>query len=265
MDSISGVRFATQIEQAAQRHRLDPTLLAAVAAQETGGPGSNSGANIVGDGGHGHGTCSRSTTAAISPSQRPRRQMDCACRTPTMLPACCPACSRSNGGSVHDALSAYNAGSAHAAGTATTWGDGARLGYADSVLRHYAMLGGDPAALGEQLAAGKGDDLTAATAAVSRRRGRRTARRSRVHATAGCGLLAAGHGAATHSVSLAVPLVHGDDPSRRPGSAGRLGNDRAARPLRQRDELRRDYFNSTGDLRWASTCSTVSPARRPAF
>jgi hypothetical protein len=161
MESISGVRFATQIEQAAQRHSLDPTLLAAVAAQETGGPGSNSGANIVGDGGHGHGVFQiddrwhafAATPAAMDPAQN----ADYAAGMLSGLLA-------KYGGNVHDALSAYNAGSAHAVGTATTWGDGARLGYADSVLRHYAMLGGDPAALGEQLAAGKGDDLPAATA-----------------------------------------------------------------------------------------------------
>src|SRR5581483_11460466 len=41
---------------------------------------------------------------------------------------------------VRRALSAYNAGDPNATGTVTTWGDGRRLGYADSVLRHYAGL-----------------------------------------------------------------------------------------------------------------------------
>src|SRR5579864_3021956 len=50
-----GVAFAPQIASAAQRTGIDPVLLAAVAAQETGGPGANAGRNIVGDGGHGHG------------------------------------------------------------------------------------------------------------------------------------------------------------------------------------------------------------------
>ena len=50
-----GVAFAPAIAGAAKRHNVDPTLLAAVAAQETGGPGSNAGRNVVGDGGHGHG------------------------------------------------------------------------------------------------------------------------------------------------------------------------------------------------------------------
>ena len=50
-----GVAYAPQIASAARRHGVDPDLLAAVAAQETGGPGSNAGRNVVGDGGHGRG------------------------------------------------------------------------------------------------------------------------------------------------------------------------------------------------------------------
>src|SRR5437868_15211564 len=50
-----GVAFATPIAKAAARHSVDPLLLAAVAAQETGGPGADAGRNIVGDAGHGHG------------------------------------------------------------------------------------------------------------------------------------------------------------------------------------------------------------------
>jgi hypothetical protein len=49
------------------------------------------------------------------------------------------------GGDVHKALSAYNAGSPTATGTKTDWGDGKPIGYADSVLRHYAQLAGGPA------------------------------------------------------------------------------------------------------------------------
>jgi hypothetical protein len=55
MDGLNGVRYGVEIAQAARRHGIEPFLLAAVAAQETGGPGVDSGANIVGDGGHGHG------------------------------------------------------------------------------------------------------------------------------------------------------------------------------------------------------------------
>jgi hypothetical protein len=46
------------------------------------------------------------------------------------------------GGNVHAALSAYNAGSPTAAGTTTNWGGGVTLGYADSVMAHYAQLAG---------------------------------------------------------------------------------------------------------------------------
>jgi hypothetical protein len=49
------------------------------------------------------------------------------------------------GGNVHEALSAYNSGSPAATGTKTRWADGADLGYADSVMRHYAGLTGSPA------------------------------------------------------------------------------------------------------------------------
>ncbi|HWT04204.1 MAG TPA: transglycosylase SLT domain-containing protein, partial [Xanthomonadales bacterium] len=50
------------------------------------------------------------------------------------------------GGDVRAALSAYNSGSPTATGTLTDWGDGKAVSYADSVFRHYARLGGGPAA-----------------------------------------------------------------------------------------------------------------------
>jgi hypothetical protein len=137
--TIGTVAFAPQIAAAAQRNGLDPTLLAAVAAQETGGPGSNSGTNIVGDGGHGHGVFQiddryhafASTPAAMDPAQN-------ADYAAGMLSGLL----QSYGGNVHAALSAYNAGSPSATGTTTNWGGGVTLGYADSVMAHYAQLGG---------------------------------------------------------------------------------------------------------------------------
>jgi hypothetical protein len=136
--SIGTVAFAPQIAAAAQRFQLDPTLLAAVAAQETGGPGSNSGANVVGDGGHGHGVFQiddryhafAATPAAMDPGQN-------ADYAAGMLSGLL----QKYGGDVHAALSAYNAGSPAATGTTTNWG-GVTLGYADSVMEHYAQLGG---------------------------------------------------------------------------------------------------------------------------
>ncbi len=139
MNDLTGVRYGAEIAAAARAHGLDPKLLAAVAAQETGGPGATSGNNVVGDGGHGHGlfqiddrTWSFAKTAA---AMDPAQNADQAARILS-------ANVREYGGNVKAALSAYNAGSPTAAGTATTWADGRTLGYADSVLRHYADLGG---------------------------------------------------------------------------------------------------------------------------
>ena len=139
MTSIRTVAFAPQIETAARRHGLEPALLAAVAAQETGGPGTSSGANVVGDGGHGHGLFQiddryhafASTAAAMDPA----RNADYAARLLSGL-------LQRFGGNVRSALSAYNAGAPDATGTVTDWGGGLRLGYADSVLRHEAVLSG---------------------------------------------------------------------------------------------------------------------------
>ncbi len=133
------VRFGAQIAQAALAHHLDPRLLAAVAAQETGGPGSNSGRNVVGDDGHGRGIFQiddRSWAFARTPAA-----MDPA-KNAEMAASILAAGLRTYGGDVRAALSAYNAGSPSAVGTRTTWPDGSTLGYADSVLRHYDALGG---------------------------------------------------------------------------------------------------------------------------
>jgi Transglycosylase SLT domain len=132
------VAYGPQIAAAATRHHLEPRLLAAVAAQETGGPGADSGRNVVGDGGHGRGLFQiddrwhafASTPAAMDPAQN-------ADYAAGLL--------ESNlnryGGDMRAALSAYNAGSPNATGTPTDWGDGKPVGYADSVFRHYARLG----------------------------------------------------------------------------------------------------------------------------
>lgn len=133
----AGVAYAPQIAGAAARYGVDPKLLAAVAAQETGGPGSNSGANIVGDGGHGHGLFQiddRWHTFATSPAaMNPTQNADYAARMISGL-------LKRNSGNVRAALSAYNAGSPTATGTTTRWGDGQVLGYADSVMRHYRSI-----------------------------------------------------------------------------------------------------------------------------
>lgn len=131
------VNFQPQIESAARQYGLDPTLLAAVAAQETGGPGSNSGHNIVGDGGHGHGVFQIDDRwhafAKTRDAMDPAKNAQYAAR---MIAGNL----KQYGGNVREALSAYNAGDPHAIGTKTTWADGKTLGYADSVMRHYEQL-----------------------------------------------------------------------------------------------------------------------------
>jgi hypothetical protein len=137
MDALSGIRFGPAIASAARAHGLDPALLAAVAAQETGGPGSNSGANVVGDGGHGHGVFQiddryhafANTPAAMQPAQ----SADYAAGLLSNLIT-------QNGGNVRAALSAYNSGSPDSAGTQTMGPNGRQLGYADSVMQHYAAI-----------------------------------------------------------------------------------------------------------------------------
>jgi hypothetical protein len=136
-----GVAFAPQIASAARRHGLDPELLAAVAAQETGGPGANAGRNVVGDGGHGHGIFQiddRWHNFASTPdAMDPAKNADYAAGMLSGL-------LKRFGGNIHEALSAYNAGSPTATGTRTQWADGSELGYADSVMRHYGKLSGEP-------------------------------------------------------------------------------------------------------------------------
>lgn len=150
--AAAGVAYAPQISAAAARHGLDPRLLAAVAAQETGGPGANAGRNVVGDGGHGHGLFQIDDRwhafATTSQAMDPASNADYAAGMLQELIG--------RYGNVHQALSAYNAGNPTATGTRTDWPDGRRLGYADSVMRHYDEISGTappPAgATGEALA-----------------------------------------------------------------------------------------------------------------
>ena len=152
---LHGVAFAREIESAASRHGLDARLLAAVAAQETGGPGSNSGSNVIGDGGHGHGLFQIDDRyhpfARSAACMNPAANADYAAGLLASL-------LHRFGGNVHRALSAYNAGAPDAQGTVTTWADGERLGYADSVMRHYAALGGSFGSLLDEMHCESGAD-----------------------------------------------------------------------------------------------------------
>jgi len=140
--AAEGVAYAPEIASAARRHGLDPELLAAVAAQETGGPDSNAGRNVVGDGGHGHGLFQIDDRwhafAATPAAMEPAANADYAA---SMLSGLL----KEYGGNAREALSAYNSGSPTASGTKTVWADGSDLSYADSVLRHYDRLAGDRA------------------------------------------------------------------------------------------------------------------------
>lgn len=135
--AASGVAFAPEIAGAAGQYGLDPDLLAAVAAQETGGPDTNGGHNVVGDGGHGHGLFQiddrshpfAETAAAMDPAKN-------ADYAAGMLAGLL----KRYQGNLHEALSAYNSGSPDAVGTRTRWADGSDPGYADSVMRHYERL-----------------------------------------------------------------------------------------------------------------------------
>jgi hypothetical protein len=136
------INYAPQIDAAARAYNLDPRLLKAVAAQETGGPDCDSGRNVIGDGGHGRGLFQiddrwhdfAKTPGAMDPA---KNAMYAARMISDNL--------KRYGGNVRDALSAYNAGDPRASGTKTTWADGQTLGYADSVMRHYQRLAQDNA------------------------------------------------------------------------------------------------------------------------
>ena len=135
MDTYLTVAYGSVIAAAATRHHLEPRLLAAVAAQETGGPGADSGRNVVGDGGHGHGIFQIDDRwhafARSSAAMDPARNADYAAG---LLEA-----NLHRYGDLRSALSAYNAGAPTATGTRTDWGDGRPLGYADSVFRHSRL------------------------------------------------------------------------------------------------------------------------------
>lgn len=148
-----GVRFGNEIAAAAARHKLDPALLAAIAAQETGGPHSDSGRNIMGDNNHGYGVFqiddrSHSEFTSTPQAMNPADNAEYAAGIMETLLT-------KYGGDVHKACSAYNAGGGNRCGTKTCWNGmrkaphgadvklvctGENLCYADSVLRHQRRL-----------------------------------------------------------------------------------------------------------------------------
>ena len=135
----SNVRYREQICHAAQSHGLNPLLLAAVAAQETGGPGADSGANVLGSDGTGHGVFQIDSGSWQTWLTSHHNGMDVA-ENADKAASILADNLRATGGDVKKALHLYNAGSEKVPSTATTWPDHSTLDYESSVMRHLALL-----------------------------------------------------------------------------------------------------------------------------
>jgi hypothetical protein len=116
------------------------TLLAAMAAQETGEPDHDSGSNIIGDKGNGFGLLqidNRGTHKPFAESPHamvPAYNADYAAGFLQYLLSI-------NNNNEKGSLSAYNAGLANKCGTSTHWaGVSKPLCYADSVFRHQQRI-----------------------------------------------------------------------------------------------------------------------------
>ncbi|MGH7709395.1 MAG: transglycosylase SLT domain-containing protein [Vulcanimicrobiaceae bacterium] len=132
------MKYGSQIKAAAVKNGEDPLLLAAIAAQESGGPGVDNGnANLLGDFGHGHGLTQiddrwHSTWIDKNDWRDPGVNAD---EGASILAGFI----RAENGDVWAGVHDYNAGNKHNASTKTSWPDG-RLNYQDSVRRHLALL-----------------------------------------------------------------------------------------------------------------------------
>jgi hypothetical protein len=132
------ISFGGEITASAARRSLDTSLLAAVAAQETGGPSQHSGNNIVGDHGHGFGVFqiddrSHSDFTGSVDAMIPAKNADYAARLLSNLLA-------RYRGNISKSLLAYNAGAGDPCGTATTWPGQGQLCYDASVARHQDLI-----------------------------------------------------------------------------------------------------------------------------
>jgi|HubBroStandDraft_1064217.scaffolds.fasta_scaffold258928_1 hypothetical protein len=136
------VQFGGEIAAAAARHNLNQSLLAAMAAQETGSAGHDSGSNIIGDQGHGFGLLQidnrgvHQSFAEGPNAMVPAYNADYAATFLEELLS-----KYDERGSV----SAYNAGLPTRCGSKTSWpGDPQPLCYADSVYRHQTQISNLP-------------------------------------------------------------------------------------------------------------------------
>jgi soluble lytic murein transglycosylase-like protein len=136
---LKGIRYGREMAAAAAEHHVDPILVAAVAAQESGGPGAINGDALACEK-NGKGRGLMQADARWVPLARTQAVFD-------------PAKNAGHGadtlrndivrqhGDTRRALQQYNAGNdGNAPGTPTTWPDGKKLNYADSVMRHYADI-----------------------------------------------------------------------------------------------------------------------------
>jgi len=129
---LKGIRYGREMAAAAAQHQVDPILVAAVAAQESGGPGAiNGDANAVQKGGGGRGLMQlderwHKLAHPFDPSENADKGAEVL---------------RNNvvreHGDVRKAVQEYNTGPHPASGTTQTWPDGKVMNYADSVMRHY--------------------------------------------------------------------------------------------------------------------------------
>jgi hypothetical protein len=141
---LPGIPYGAEIAAAAERHHLDPVLLAAVAQQE-----SQFGRLLTKDGrgdyGHGYGIFQLDDQRRPGLTPRPQADLDRAVRDPAYAADRAAQMLSDNlaarHGNMHEALSMYNAGSPHATGTKTYFPeDGVTRGYADAVEHRAGIL-----------------------------------------------------------------------------------------------------------------------------
>ncbi len=134
------VDYRDEIDRAARHHGIDPLLLAAQAAQESGGPGAVSGRNVLQSNGHGHGLFQIDPAGGYGPWLEAHHDGLSVIENAEKA-ASIDAANLRRYGSTHAMLTAFNAGhDSDAASNVTTWPDGRRLHYAASVERHLAEL-----------------------------------------------------------------------------------------------------------------------------
>lgn len=137
---IECINFGPEIKLAAHDYHIDELTLAAIAAQETGGPGSDNATNIIGDNGHGYGLFQiddRWHSDFISSGQALNPQQNSFEGANILLGFL-----NYYGGDMHKAINAYNGGygSTDAETSPTLWPDGQTRSYYDSVQKHLSDL-----------------------------------------------------------------------------------------------------------------------------